>query len=189
MVHLSYLGIFLWFALLEQFTPIPEETSLMVLGYAYSHMELNPVVCGLAAISGLITADNIFFRLSKIGNHLAQKALKHIHLQKIENLKARFRQKPVKTMLAISALPKIRFLSPIIAASAGIPWKKFFIVNTIAILIYASFYMYMGLIFQTQLKKIFAELENPRHLIFILLMLVFTVILLQIKRLHSQMRN
>lgn len=31
--HLSWFGIFLWFAFLEQLTPIPEEISLMTLGY------------------------------------------------------------------------------------------------------------------------------------------------------------
>ena len=68
--HLSWFGIFLWFAFLEQLTPIPEEISLMTLGYISLITSLNPLISGAVALAGLLTADNLLYYFSMKGNKL-----------------------------------------------------------------------------------------------------------------------
>lgn len=58
--HFSYLGIFLWFAVIEQFTPIPEDVSLITIGYISMHTPLDPWLASGVSLIGLLTADNVF---------------------------------------------------------------------------------------------------------------------------------
>lgn len=83
----TYPGIFLWFAIIEQFTPIPEEVALMTVGYISMHTSLNPVLCGAVSVVGLLTADNIFFYLALKGNKLSERALKKVNHKLLDKMK------------------------------------------------------------------------------------------------------
>jgi membrane protein DedA with SNARE-associated domain len=67
----------------------------------------------------------------------------------------------------IGALPKLRFLSPIIAATANISWKLFIFVNSAATVFYVTAYMLIGILFHRQLGILIRELKYWQHIIFI----------------------
>lgn len=174
-IHFSFIGIFLWFAFIEQITPVPEEVALVSLGYICMHTALNPFLAAGTAILGLICADNIFYFLAAKSSHWVDKTLRRFSHSLLDQYRKRIQQKPAITILIMALLPKIRFLSPLISASAGISWKLFFRVNTTAIFCYVSFYFIIGAYFHNQLHAIFKELVLLRHLVFVAFVIILAL--------------
>jgi membrane protein DedA with SNARE-associated domain len=117
--HLSWFGIFLWFAFLEELTPIPEEISLMTLSYISVIASMNPVISGAVAVVGLLTADNLLYYFSLKENKLTKKLIDKTNTQLLDRLKWNLQQNAKKTLIIMALLPKLRFLSPVIAATAN----------------------------------------------------------------------
>lgn len=177
MIHFSYIGIFLWFAVLEQLTPIPEEVSLMSVGYVAMHTGLNPWIAGIVSIAGLTTADAIFYVLSYKGSQLVRKITGSVNSHTLEKIQQRYQQHPVRSILLMALLPKFRFLSPVVAAGMQLSWKLFFSVNTAATAFYAIVYMLIGIFFHARLQELLHELQLLQHGLFIILMLAITLVL------------
>jgi membrane protein DedA with SNARE-associated domain len=176
--HLSWFGIFLWFAFLEQLTPIPEEISLMTLGYISVIISLNPLISGAVAVAGLLTADNLLYYFSMKGNKLTRKLTDKTNTQLLDRLKRNLQQNAKKTLIIMALLPKVRFLSPVIAATANISWKLFFFVNSIATVFYVAAYMLIGILFHRQLGILIRELKYWQHIIFIVSMAGIAIFLI-----------
>jgi membrane protein DedA with SNARE-associated domain len=165
--HLSWLGIFLWFAFLEQLTPVPEEISLMTLGYISITTSLNPLISGAVAAAGLLTADNLLFYFSLKGNKLTKKLTDNTNIQLLGRLKRNLQHEAKKTLIIMALLPKLRFLSPVIAGTAGISWKLFFFVNSAVTVFYVAVYMLIGILFHSQLGVVLRKVKLWQHIIFI----------------------
>lgn len=169
--HLSYLGIFLWFAIIEQLTPVPEEISLITLGYISRHSDLNPVVCGIISLAGLLLFDNLLFYLSLTGNKFARKMTSKAQDNLIVGIRKKLNQNSKKTLIVLALLPKLRFLSPLISANAGISWRLFLIINSLATCFYVVFYLLLGFLFHQQLETIFHRVAAWQHALFIVAIL------------------
>lgn len=174
-IHLSYVGIFLWFLILEQLTPLPEEVSLMSVGYIAIHNNLNPFLCGIAALTGLLICDNMLFYLSLKGNKLAQKLLHKITPKLMDRIKKSLETSTTKTLFVSALLPKLRFFSPLIAAALNVTWKQFFFVDTAATLFYVLVYMLIGIFFHNQLDAFLTEMKIIQHSVFTLLMIAVAI--------------
>lgn len=182
--HLSYFGIFLWFAFLEQITPIPEEVSLVSIGYVSMHTAINPFISGVVAVAGLLTADNLIFYLSLKGSKLINKITGNVSETFIRNFKEKLQKNSLKTLVIMALLPKVRFLSPVISATSGIRWKLFFYINSIVTILYVVVYMLIGILFQKQLQYALQKMELWQHIIFIILMIAaFLFIVFRIRKL------
>jgi membrane protein DedA with SNARE-associated domain len=158
--------MFLWFAIIEQFTPVPEEVALMTVGYLSVHSSLNPLLSGAVSVLGLLTADNIFFYLALKGNKLSERALKKVNHKLLDKMKDGLHRHAVKTLIVMALLPNLRFLSPVISATTGISWKLFMIVNTTVTAFYVTVYMCIGIFFHSQLSAILKKLQLAQHAIF-----------------------
>lgn len=178
--HFSYLGIFLWFLVFEQFTPIPEEVSLISLGYICKHNHLNLFVAGGFALAGLLIVDNTLFYLSGKGRRFTGKLAQNYDGKLLSELKGELRTHTTRTLIICALLPKVRFLSPILAASSGVGWKQFFVVNTLTTLFYVSGYIASGVFFHQGLASVLSHMQTFQHLIFILI-ITFIFIWLVIK--------
>ncbi len=174
--HLSYAGIFLWFLVIEQLVPVPEEVSIMSLGYIAAHTALNPFICWAAALSGLLVTDSILYYLSVRGSRISKKLLNRINRKIMNRIQKNLKVNTAKTLLFLSFIPKLRFFSPIAAGVTGISWKYFFLINSIATILYLTVYMLTGIFFHNQLEAILHRLELLKHSIFILVMIFITVI-------------
>jgi len=139
---LSYLGIFLWFAVLEQLTPVPEEVYLMSTGYIAAHIShLNIYLCGAAALTGLLACDNILFCLSLKGNKLAGKLLDKLSMKLSNRVKQNLNANTTQTLFISALIPKLRFFSPLIAGAMNVPWRKFLLANASATAFYVTVYL------------------------------------------------
>lgn len=186
--HLSYLGIFLWFAFIEQVTPVPEEVSLITLGYISIHTGLNPFICGVVSAIGLLTTDNLLYYLSLKGKKLSRKLFAKPDQRLVSRIKQNLHDNPKKTLIIMALLPKLRFLSPIVSATSGISWKIFLYVNSVVTVFYVCVYMLLGILFQHQLQAVFQELEMWQHIIFSIVMIAVAVlIILRIRKMMKEM--
>jgi membrane protein DedA with SNARE-associated domain len=174
----TYPGIFLWFAIIEQFTPVPEEVALMTVGYISMHTALNPVLCGAVSIVGLLTADNVFFYLALKGSKLSERALKKVNHKLLDKMKDGLHRHAVKTLIVMGLLPKLRFLSPVVSATTGISWKLFMIVNTTVTAFYVTVYMVIGYFFHNQLQAILKKVQLAQHGIFIGVMIIVGAVII-----------
>ena len=171
----SYLGIFLWFAVIEQVTPIPEEVYLISLGYVAIHVGLNPFLSGIVALAGLLATDNVLYYLSLKGNKLAKKLLSKINPAIMERIERNFKERSVKTLFVTALIPKLRFFSPIIAGTLKVRWPTFLFINGGATLFYVIVYMCIGIFFHNQLTAVLKKLDFVQHGIFIVVMIIVAV--------------
>lgn len=63
----GYLGIFIFFLTIDQVTPIPEEISLLTIGYFSSKGAFNPIIGGAVALFAFVAVDSFYFLLVKSG--------------------------------------------------------------------------------------------------------------------------
>lgn len=179
---LSYFGIFLWFAVIEQFTPIPEEVSLMSLGYIAGHASLSPWLSGVVALLGLLAVDNLLFYLTLKGSKWPKKLIAKVSPKLMGKINNRLKTHSVATVLVLAMIPKIRFLSPIVSAAAMVPWRVFITVNSLATLFYVTLYMVIGLYFHSQMQSVVKTLDFAHHGIFIGVMVAISAALFFIYR-------
>ncbi|MFN7116342.1 MAG: DedA family protein [Saprospiraceae bacterium] len=157
-VQYSYLGIFLWFVFFDQVTPIPEELILISMGFAANQGLLNPFAGVAAALLGLIIIDNVYFGLARSGKYLFKRLKKPKVVRTMQRFQTRIQEHDWQTILLLSFFPKLRFLTPFMAAAAGIPWLRFTVLNALSSAAYVILYVLVGIFFETQLKQV--SLEN-----------------------------
>src|SRR5215471_16556065 len=72
----GYIGIIILFITFDQLTPIPEEISLLIIGYLSAHHIFDPFVAGICSLAGFIAVDAVYFFLSKKGSSFIAKRMK-----------------------------------------------------------------------------------------------------------------
>jgi membrane-associated protein len=174
--QISYLGVFLWFLFLDQLTPIPEEVTLLSIGYIAEHHLINPYFAGFAAFLGLTIIDNIFYWLAFSGNKVINR-LKNTISKKVQiKYSKKLEEHTVRTLLILSFIPKIRFFSPIFAGLFKVKWRLFFVINGIGTIIFITIYIAAGMLFHNSLEYLLKELEIVQHSVFIVFMILITVV-------------
>jgi membrane protein DedA with SNARE-associated domain len=165
--ELSYLGIFLWFAVIEQFNFIPEEVSLISVGYITVYTSLDPFFSGIVSLAGLLCTDLFLFFIALRGNKLSVKLINKTDAKLIGKIKGHLNNHAGKAIFIMALLPKVRFISPIIAGVSNVSWKVFLLFNSIATTLYVSFYILIGILFQREIHRVLEKLEIWQHAIFI----------------------
>lgn len=174
--QISYIGIFLWFLFLDQLTPVPEEVTLLSIGYIAEHNLINPFLAGFVAFLGLSIIDNVFYWLAFSGNRIINR-LRNALSNKLQiKYSQKLKENPVRTLLILSFIPKIRFFSPIFAGLFRVKWRLFFWVNGLGTILFVTIYIAAGMLFHHSLEYLLKELEVIRHSVFIISMLILTVI-------------
>jgi membrane protein DedA with SNARE-associated domain len=179
--HFGYIGILLWFLTFDQFTPIPEEVSLLIIGYLSAHHVFNPIIAGVFCLAGFLIVDTIYFFLSKKGSSWIKKRTKG-SFAAIESLKNRFTKNTAKVTLLLCFIPRMRMFAPILAGSMKLPFKKFLLYNSFALSLFTSIYVALGFIFNESLQKIIKQTKGLQNVIFFATLLVITVVIILIIR-------
>ena len=85
-------------------------------------------------------------------------------------------QNPIKTLLILSFIPKIRFFSPIFAGLYHVKWRLFFLVNGLGTIIFVMIYIAAGMFLHNSLEYLLKELEIIQHSICIIFMVIITLV-------------
>lgn len=175
--HYSYLGIFIWFFIIDQTTPIPEELVLMTIGYISHSDIINPFLAGLMALLGLMTIDNTYYHLAIKSNKWIDKLVKKKQGHLLSKFQDKLNAHPVATLFTMSFIPKVRFLMPIVAGLNKITFKQFFLINTSASLLFVCFYLSLGFIFHNSIENISSQVNSFRNSILGILIIIIAIIM------------
>lgn len=172
----SYLGILLWFVFFDRLTPIPEEFSLLIIGYVCSHTSLNPLISSLSAMMGMFIIDLTNYFFIRKGSRFATKLVKRLDNKYFQRLFKGRKENLVRNLFIMLLIPKIRVLTPIYAGVSKVEWKKFLYVDTLGTLLVAFVWVFTGVFFHNSLKAVFKELELFQHFSFILILVLMALI-------------
>ncbi len=173
----SYLGIFIWFFLIDQITPIPEELILVTVGYLTHTDFINPFFAGLAALLGLMVVDNSYFLLAYRGNKFIHRLQKKKRGQVLKKFQNKLDKHQVRTLFIIAFIPKVRFFGPIVAGLSRMDYKKFLLVNLCGSLSYVTVYLSLGIFFHNAMENLIKQVDVVRHSVFGGFILISAVIL------------
>src|SRR5262249_1010101 len=129
----GYLGVYVWFVTIDQIAPLPEEITLIVIGYLASQGLLNPVLAGVFSVPAFITIDMIYYLLTQSGNHLIRRITGKQEGKNAGRLKSRLRDHTFKALLVLCFIPRMRLLAPTFAALVKVPLRRFILYDAITL--------------------------------------------------------
>jgi membrane protein DedA with SNARE-associated domain len=156
---LSYLGIWFISIISNVFIPIPEEGVLLVLGYLSGGPKLDGMILFAVVLSGLLISDIAMYFFSRRNN-------KHIN----------------KVIFFSRFLVQLRFLGPFFAGQGGVPFRKFFAIDFLALMVYVPVYLLMGRYFRSRIEFISNGIGIVRNIIIVVVLFAVLVSLLRLAR-------
>lgn len=175
--HFSYFGIFLSVSLAGYIIPLPEEVMLLLAGYI-AGFGFNLYAVVLAAILGVLTGDSVLFWLSRYeGSKLVEKLKRRVDKHELNKYRNLMKEHIGKTIFILRFVVGLRFLSPFLAGSMKIKWKKFLFYNTLAAIVYVPIVVFLGYHFHNQLVALVTSFEIARHIIFLLFLAVIGILI------------
>jgi len=164
----GYIGIYIFFVTIDQIAPIPEEITLIVIGYFGAQDVLSPIMAGAFSLAAFLTIDIIYYFLAKTGNKLVKKLVKKSSTNPVlKRYKGKLKKHLLKTLLILSFIPRVRLLSPVFAALSGAPFRNFIIYNSMSQAFFIAVYISIGLVFHSSLSSVLEKLGTYRHFVFI----------------------
>jgi len=176
--HFSYFAIFFFALFSGYFIPIPEEIILLITGYmAWSHMiHLTPAI--FVVIMAFIIGDNILFKLALRHNKHVGKLIHEVLSLEIVAKRREFLEKHIGATIFVSRfVPFLRFVGPVFSGYVKANEKKFMFFNTLAIVIYAPFVMWVGFFFNDYFSQIATEISKVKHILLIIVLIVVGLII------------
>jgi membrane protein DedA with SNARE-associated domain len=168
----GYIGIYIYFVTADQLSPIPEEFSLIIIGYLASHGLINPILAGVISLVAFFTIDVIYFYLTKSGSKLISGITKKANSPGMSRYKEELKKNTPRALLILSFVPRVRLLSPVFAALAELKFIKFMIYNGLGLALFNTVYIAIGIIFHKSLSKLLPKIGMYRHVIFIVAVIV-----------------
>jgi len=173
----GYIGIVLWFLTFDQVTPIPEEISLLIIGYLSAHQIFNPLLAGVCSLLGFLVVDTIYFFLSKKGSSFIKNKTKN-SLSIIQSYKNKLRTNTPKAIMVLCFIPRMRMFAPILAGSMKLSFKKFLLYDSAALAIFTTVYLSLGFIFNRSLNTVITKTKGLQPIIFFSSVFVIAVIVI-----------
>ncbi len=170
--NLGYIGIFIWFISLDQFTPIPEEITLLTIGYLAAHGIFNPFIAGIVSLVAFLAVDTAYYFLARSGNEFFQRFYKKKHRPFMDKYKKNIQENLPRTLIVLCFIPRMRMFGPITVGMMKLPYKRFILFDGIGVAIFTAIYISLGTVFRKSL-----ELAELKHVIFICAMVGLAVII------------
>jgi membrane protein DedA with SNARE-associated domain len=177
-VMFGYLGIYIYFISIDQLTPIPNEISLITIGFLCSKGNFNPFIAGVVSLAGFISIDLIYFFLIKAGTKWSEKVSKKLEHSLTQKITVRLKNNFPKTIFILCFIPRMRFFGPIISSMLKVPVKKFIVYDAASLSLFTAFYITIGFYFHRSLKSLLSEMEEVQNILFISVLAVLTVLII-----------
>lgn len=184
--HYGYIGIFLFFITVDQLTPLPEEITLLTIGYLASNHVFNPIIAGTASVAAFLTVDFVYFFLARCGNKFIKKMLVRKENSFVDKYKKRLNDNLGISILALCFIPRMRLFCPIFVGLMNLSIKKFLLFDTLGLALFTAIYISIGMFFHSRLHSHMAELETLQHIIFGTAMLILGIIIIVFIRRYQQ---
>jgi membrane-associated protein len=173
----GYFGIFLFFLTIDQITPIPEEVSLLTIGYLSSKGIFNPFIAGMIALIAFLTVDTSYFFIIKTGKKISQRLRKKMESPFFKKMKGKMKTNFPKTLFILCFIPRMRQFVPMASSALEIPYERFIKYDSMSLALFTSVYISLGMIFHKGLNSVIAKLESMQNLVFIITLGVLTIVI------------
>lgn len=174
----GYFGILLWFLTFDQFTPIPEEVSLLIVGYLSARGVFHPVIAGVFCLAGFLIIDTIYFFLSKKGSSWIKKKTKGSSSPLMQSIKGKLEKNAFKAIFILCFVPRMRMFAPVLAGSTKLSFKRFLFYDSIPLALFTAIYVSLGYIFNESLQKIIRRAKGWQNIIFFAALLIIAVVII-----------
>jgi membrane protein DedA with SNARE-associated domain len=169
---LSYAGIFGTAFLANVVVPVPEEIVILAIGYVAGTGTINFWITLLLVIAGMLLSDLIMFSLSLHGNKIVRTVYDKF-FAKIVPMNEEFVNRHINKIIFVSRfLINLRFIGPFLAGQAKVSYKKFLLIDGIAIIIYATGLLWAGHYFQSRIESVFSGIGIVKNIILVVIGLV-----------------
>lgn len=161
--QLSYLGVFLIMALSGHIIPIPQDISLISVGYlaAIGYIGIVPAV--ILGILAPIASDAFLYYLSHHGSRWAPKPEKYSNTWIYRFSMHHMHNNTIVAVVIMRFVTGFRFMSPIMGAYMGVPFKKYIIANGISALLFGPIFVLLGYVFHEKITWIIDTLKSFEH--------------------------
>jgi membrane protein DedA with SNARE-associated domain len=177
---IGYFGIVIWFLTIDQLTPIPEEISLITIGYLASKGVIDPIWAGMISFFSLLMVDLIYYALSRSGSKLVKKYFDRSKSKMILSYKEKLANHLGKTVITLCFIPRMRFWNPILIGIMNLSLKRFILFDIIGLLGFTVIYISLGMIFHQSLHQLMEDVENMQNIIFISCLTIYLIIFIWI---------
>jgi len=183
----GYIGILLWFITFDQLTPIPEEVSLLIIGYLSSHGVFNPFLAGVFSLAGFLIVDTGYYFLSKRGSSWIKTKTKGFS-RLMKSYETQLKKNTPRAILILCFIPRMRMFAPILAGSMKLSFRRFLLFDTIALALFTTVYLLVGIIFNKSLQKIISKTRGLENIVFFAAVLVLAIIIVAFVRRRKKAR-
>ncbi len=177
----SYLGIFFFAIASGYIIPVPEEITLLIVGYMARMRIIHLTPAIFIIIIAFIIGDNIIYRLVLKNNKFVAKLIHDVLSLKFIVRNKKFLDKHIHLTIFITRFfPFLRFVGPVYAGYTKAKESIFLTFNTLAIAIYAPMVMLIGYYFTGNFGQIAGQIMRARHVIVVLAWIIIGLIITRI---------
>ncbi len=166
---LSYGGIFILSLLSNVVVPVPEEISLVIIGYGAHIADYNLLIVIPIVMLGLLTSDCILYYFSKKGNKYVEGFYNKVFKNRLEERKGWLEQNIKKVIFFSRFLVQLRFLGPFFAGQTKVSWKTFLTYELAALIVYVPIVVGAGWFFHNSISDIIGGINVVRNIVLITL--------------------
>lgn len=172
----AYGAIFLILLCAGYFFPVPEEIIIFITGYMASAGLIKVIPAIIVSILAIILGDNLLFHLAKIGSKFVIRFVNKFFLRGFMKDQDFVSHHIGRIIFFSRFIPFLRMAGPSLAGTLNVHWKKFFLLNTLAVFIYVPFVFFLGYNLDSYFNYLFLSPKNLLLLIFVVIILVFAII-------------
>lgn len=172
---LSYGGIWLVSFLSNVFIPVPEELTLLALGYLSGTGAINGWLTIPLVISALLVNDILLYKLSKRGSKITNFLYKRFFEKKLERRGEKWVDMNIGRIIFLSRfLIQLRFIGPFLAGSKKVSIKKFVLYDLLALIIYTPLFIGLGWYFHSRINLVIENVNVFKNILLVAIGLILT---------------
>ena len=150
-------------ALSGHIIPIPQDISLISVGYLAALGYINIVSAVILGILAPIASDAFLYYLSHHGSRFAPKPEKYADTWIYKFSMHHMHNNTIRAVVLMRFVTGFRFMSPVMGAYMSVPVKKYFVANGISALIFGPVFVLLGYVFHEQITFIIDTLKSIEH--------------------------
>jgi membrane protein DedA with SNARE-associated domain/rhodanese-related sulfurtransferase len=156
-VRYGYVALPLWVFAEQIGVPIPAAPILLAAGTIASTGRMNLFFLTALALAGALTADLIWYRAGYAHGSRALGRLCRVCLEPdscVRRVKNLLEKHGLRSLLVAKFVPGLNAMAAPVAGTIRMPWWQFVAVDSLGIIIWASTFELLGLVFSKQLERL-----------------------------------
>ena len=167
----SYGAVFLLSILANVFIPLPEEITLLFLGYLTGVGQLNFILTFMVVVLGLFISDSAIYYLAYRGNRFVQGVYDRIFAARLGN-DPEFINRHIGKIIFISRfLVQLRFIGPYLAGHRKVPYKDFIQYDLGALTVYVLIFLGLGNVLHKKVERIISGVGTIQKFIILIVVI------------------